>query len=72
MMATVQVVREPTPAQMQVTVVRDGGLAISSAHMGRGPNCRLRACCCTSAESGLTTSHGRGDLSLRRGPPWNQ
>ena len=29
-MATVQVVREPTAAQAQRSVVRDGGLAISS------------------------------------------
>jgi FtsP/CotA-like multicopper oxidase with cupredoxin domain len=34
MMATVQVVREPTAAQMRRSVVRDGGLAISSAAYG--------------------------------------
>jgi len=34
MMATVQVVREPTAAQTRRSVVRDGGLAISSAAYG--------------------------------------
>jgi suppressor of ftsI len=34
MMATVQVVREPTAAQARRSVVRDGGLAISSAAYG--------------------------------------
>ena len=34
MMATVQVVREPTAAQARSALVRDGGLAISSAAYG--------------------------------------
>jgi FtsP/CotA-like multicopper oxidase with cupredoxin domain len=34
MMATVQVVREPTAAQMSRSIVRDGGLAISSSAYG--------------------------------------
>jgi hypothetical protein len=34
MMATVQVAREPTAAQAQRSVVRDGGLAISSSAYG--------------------------------------
>jgi hypothetical protein len=34
MMATVQVVREPTAAQARRSLVRDGGLAISSAAYG--------------------------------------
>ncbi len=34
MMATVQVVRGPTPAQLQASVVHDGGFAISSASFG--------------------------------------
>ena len=34
MMATVQVVRDPTPAQLQASVVHDGGFAISSAAFG--------------------------------------
>ena len=36
MMATVQVVREPTAAQSRRAVVRDGGLAIASAAYGSG------------------------------------
>jgi len=34
MMATVEVVKEPTPAQLQASVVHDGGLAISSSAYG--------------------------------------
>ncbi len=72
MMATVQVVREPTPAQLQATIVRDGGLAISSAAYGskaEPPAARLLLYFCRAL--GLTTSHGRGGLSLTRGAPWN-
>jgi suppressor of ftsI len=36
MMATVQVVRNPTPAQLTTSVVHDGGFAISSAAYGSG------------------------------------
>jgi hypothetical protein len=34
MMATVQVVRDPTPAQLQASVVHDGGFAIGSSAYG--------------------------------------
>ena len=73
MMATVQVVREPTPAQLQASVVRDGALAIGSAAYGsRSDPPAVQALIYFCRALGLTSSDGRTALSLRRGAPWNQ
>jgi FtsP/CotA-like multicopper oxidase with cupredoxin domain len=73
MMATVQVVREPTPAQLQTSVVREGPLAISSGAYGSHtapPTVRALVYFCHAL--GIASSHGRSPLSLRRGAPWNE
>jgi suppressor of ftsI len=73
MMATVQVVRDPTPTQLQASVVRDGALAIGSAAYGSksGPPV-VQSLIYFCRALGLTSSHGATALSLRRGAPWNQ
>ena len=60
MMATVQVVREPTAAQARRAVVRDGGLAISSAAYGssaRAPAVRSLLFFCRAL--GISPPHWR-------------
>jgi suppressor of ftsI len=73
MMATVQVVRDPSPAQLQASVVHDGALAIGSAAYGsksEPPTVKALVYFCRAL--GITSSHGKAALSLRRGAPWNQ
>ena len=65
MMATVQVVRNPTPAQLNPSVIRDGGLAISSAGYGSKaapPSVRSLLLFCRAL--GLTPPHGRTEPSF--------
>jgi FtsP/CotA-like multicopper oxidase with cupredoxin domain len=60
MMATVQVVREPTAAQAKRAVVRDGGLAISSAAYGsKTPPPSVRSLLFFCRALGLASSHWR-------------
>jgi suppressor of ftsI len=73
MMATVQVVRDPTSAQLEASVVHDGALAIGSAAYGStsgAPAVQSLLYFCRAL--GLTSSHDKTALSLRRGAPWNQ
>jgi len=65
MMATVQVVRNPTPAELHPAVVRDGGLAISSAEYGSAaapPSVRSLLFFCRAL--GLTPPRGRSEPSF--------
>jgi suppressor of ftsI len=67
MMATVQVVREPTAEQSRRSIVLDGGLAIGSSAYGSDDLPSLRATlffCSLHSLTGL----GRSRLTLRRGP----
>ena len=57
MMATIEVAREPSASASRSSVVRQPGLAISSAAYGSKANRRLRACCCTSAELSGSPHH---------------
>jgi hypothetical protein len=60
MMATVQVVREPTATQAKRAVVRDGGLAISSAAYGsKTPPPSVRSLLFFCRALGLASSHWR-------------
>jgi suppressor of ftsI len=73
MMATVQVVREPTPAQLQSSVVHDGGLAISSAAYGsRHDPPAVRAAVFFCRALGIGSRHDKAALSLRHGAPWSE
>ena len=73
MMATVQVVRNPTAAQLQSAVVRDGALAISSAAYGSpaGPP-SVRALVYFCRALGIGPRRDRTALSLRHGAPWSE
>jgi FtsP/CotA-like multicopper oxidase with cupredoxin domain len=71
MMATVQVVRQPTPAQLQTSVVRDGGLAISSAAYGsRADPPSVRSLLYFCRALGIASSHGAVIPSLDHTTPW--
>jgi suppressor of ftsI len=60
MMATVQVLREPTAAQARRAVVRDGGLAISSAAYGsKAPPPSVRSLLFFCRALGLASAHWR-------------
>jgi FtsP/CotA-like multicopper oxidase with cupredoxin domain len=72
MMATVQVVRDLTPGQLQGSVVRDGALAISSAAYGSAaqpPSIRALLYFCHAL--GVSSPNGAAPVSLRRGAPWS-
>jgi suppressor of ftsI len=73
MMATVEVVRDPSPAQLQASVVRDGALAIGSAAYGSKTDPpAVQALIYFCRALGITSSHGKASLSLRQGAPWNR